>query len=51
MQSLPKAVNDEWERQIEEDLAAGRLNFLLEEVDDEIAAGRTKPFNVICGNL
>lgn len=47
---LRERHNDEWDRQIEEDVAAGRLDFLLEEVDDEVAAGRTKPLDEICGD-
>lgn len=34
---------DEWDRQIEEDLKAGRLDKLIEEAKDDIAAGRTTP--------
>ena len=32
-----------WDRQIEEDLAAGRLDTLLAEVEREHAAGLTQP--------
>ena len=32
-----------WDRQIEEDLAAGRLDKLLAEVDDEHRAGLARP--------
>ncbi|MEI2689047.1 MAG: hypothetical protein V9H69_04780 [Anaerolineae bacterium] len=32
-----------WDRQIEEDLAAGRLDALLAEVEREHAAGLTQP--------
>ena len=32
-----------WDRQIEEDLASGRLDSLLSEVDVEIEAGLAKP--------
>ena len=38
-----------WDRQIEEDAEAGRLDFLLEELEDDIAAGRTKPLDEVCG--
>lgn len=34
----------EWDEQIEADSAAGKLDFLIDEVDAEIAAGRVKPF-------
>lgn len=32
-----------WDEQIEEDLDAGRLDALLEEVNEEYEAGETKP--------
>ena len=33
----------EWDRQIENDLKAGRLDKLIEEAKDDIAAGQTTP--------
>jgi hypothetical protein len=33
----------EWDEQIEADIAAGKLDFLIEEVEAEIAAGRVRP--------
>ena len=35
--------NRKWDRQIEADSASGALDFLLEEVDEDIAQGRTRP--------
>lgn len=35
---LRERFNDEWDREIEEDLADGPLAFLPHEVDEEIAA-------------
>ena len=35
---------DAWDRQIEEDVKAGRLNRLADEALEEYRAGRTKPF-------
>lgn len=32
-----------WDQQIEDDLEAGRLDALLDEVDAEIAAGKARP--------
>ncbi|MDZ4698475.1 MAG: hypothetical protein SH809_02110 [Rhodothermales bacterium] len=32
----------EWDEQIEADIAAGKLDFLIEEVEAEIVAGRIK---------
>jgi hypothetical protein len=34
--------DDAWDRQMKEDLAAGRLDKLLAEADADIAAGRTR---------
>jgi len=35
--------NRKWDRQIEADSASGALDFLLKEVDGDIAQGRTRP--------
>ena len=35
--------DDDWDRQIESDVAAGRLDALIQEARDEIAANRTSP--------
>ncbi len=40
--------DDEWDRQIEADANAGRLDFLWEEAKKEIAEGRTRPLDEIC---
>jgi hypothetical protein len=34
-----------WDKQIEEDAAAGRLDPLVAEIERDIQAGRTKPLN------
>lgn len=34
---------DAWDRQIKADAKAGKLDWLAEEVEDDIAAGRTRP--------
>ena len=39
--------NRKWDRQIEADSASGALDFLLKEVDEDIAQGRTRPANEI----
>ena len=39
--------DDEWDRQIEADAKAGRLDFLWEEARKEIAEGRTRPLDDI----
>jgi len=33
----------QWDRQIEEDQRAGRLNHVIQRVRDDIASGRSKP--------
>jgi hypothetical protein len=38
---------NEWDRQIETDAAAGRLDHLVQEVEADIAAGRVKPLDEI----
>ena len=38
---------NEWDRQIETDSAAGRLDHLVQEVEADIAAGRVKPLDEI----
>lgn len=34
---------DEWDKQIERDVAAGKFDKIIQRVDAEIDAGRTKP--------
>ncbi len=34
-----------WDKQIEQDAAAGRLDPLVEEIERDIQAGRTKPLD------
>ena len=36
-----------WDKQMEEDAAAGRLNHLVEEIEKDITAGRVKPLNEV----
>jgi hypothetical protein len=36
--------DDEWDRQIEADIRAGKLDKLAEEAIDEYKAGKTRPF-------
>jgi hypothetical protein len=47
---LRERHHDQWDRQIEEDAAAGRLDFLILEVNEAIAAGRTTSLDEICRN-
>ena len=35
-------TDDEWDRQMKDDAAAGRLNGLLDQVDREIKSGKLK---------
>jgi hypothetical protein len=39
-----------WDRQIEDDVAAGRLDFLVQEAQAEFQKGKTKPLDEILGN-
>jgi hypothetical protein len=36
-----------WDKQLEEDAAAGRLDPIIEEIEGDIAAGRVKPLNEV----
>ena len=36
--------DDAWDRQMKKDAKAGRLQFLIDQAEEDIAAGRTKPF-------
>jgi hypothetical protein len=38
---------DQWDKQIEEDSAAGRLDHLIQEAEADIAAGRTRPLDEV----
>lgn len=38
---------DEWERQIARDSKSGKLDHLLAELDEDIAAGRVKPLHEV----
>jgi hypothetical protein len=38
---------DDWERQVATDSTSGRLDHLLAELDDDIAAGRVKPLHEV----
>ena len=40
--------DDAWDREIEADVKAGRLDFLLKELDEDIVAGRVRPIDEIC---
>ena len=39
--------DDSWDRQIEADVKAGRLDNLISRAEADIAAGRTKPLNEV----
>ena len=40
--------DDAWDRQIEADVKAGWLDFMLKELDEDIATGRVRPIDEIC---
>ena len=40
---LAEMKEADWDRQIEEDLKAGRLDELIQEAEEDIAGGRTHP--------
>ena len=43
MAMLHPPVDDDWDRQIKADVAAGRLNRLVEEARADLAAGHCRP--------
>ena len=45
MAMLHPPVDDEWDRQMMADVAAGRLDRLVEEGRADIAAGRSRPLD------
>lgn len=50
VQRLGDLLWEAWDRQIESDADAGRLDHILSEVEADVAAGRTKPLDEILGN-
>ena len=36
-----------WDKQIEKDVAAGRLDHIIKEIESDITAGRIKPLNEV----
>lgn len=42
-------LDDEWDRQIAADAAAGRLDHLIEEARADVAAGRCRPLEDMLG--
>ena len=47
---LDQERNRQWDRQIEADSAAGAMDALLREVEEDIAKGRTRPADELCDN-
>ena len=41
--------DDAWDKQIEADANAGRLDFLWEEVKEDIKKGQTRPLDEVLG--
>lgn len=39
-----------WDRQIESDVNAGHLDFLVQEAQAELRQGKTKPLDEVLGN-
>jgi len=42
--------DDAWDRQMDTDARAGRLDFLWEEVKGEIATGKSRPLDELLGH-
>lgn len=41
---------DLWDRQIEDDARAGRLDFLVHETQSDLQQGKTKPLDEVLGD-
>ena len=39
---------EKWDQQFEDDVKAGRLDFLVQEIEDDIANGRARPLDEAC---
>ena len=49
-QWFEEALEQAWDRQIEADVAAGRLDQLIAGAEADIAAGRVKPLDEVLGD-
>lgn len=47
---LQDYLDEKWDRQIEEDLASGKLNHSIDKAEADIAANRVKDINEVFGN-
>jgi hypothetical protein len=47
---LQDYLDAEWDRQIEQDIAAGKLDRLAEQAQAHYGAGRTKPLDEVIGH-
>ncbi len=47
VERLKDVLSDAWDLQIERDIAAGCLDHLIAEVEQDIAAGRTVPLDEV----
>lgn len=48
---LEQYLNDMWDRQIEADLASGKLDHLIAKVEADIAANQVKDLNEVLDNV
>ena len=48
---LAERFADAWDAQIEADIKDGRLDHLIAQAENDIAAGRTKPLDEVLDNL
>ncbi len=47
---LQDYLDEKWDRQIEEDLASGKLHHLIDKAEADIAANRVKDINEVFAN-
>jgi hypothetical protein len=48
---LQSYMDEMWDRQMEVDLASGKLDRLIERAEADITAGRVKPLNEVINNV
>lgn len=48
---LQSYMDEMWNRQMEVDLASGKLDRLIERAEADITAGRVKPLNEVINNV
>ena len=48
MRRMREREAKEWDREFEDDAKSGRLDFLIQEIESDLAGGRTRPLDEVC---